>query len=185
MTKEEKRAAAALLYAAGSDGMYLFNYFVAWDARFQADTDVLTELANPELLVGKDKLYTLAIPRYPVPGVSLPGQVPLTLKKGEEKSVVVRTVESTKPRNIVLRIECSDTLAAGDLQIRMNGVTLAGGVRPSSAQIFPEKIWPSLPVREKTLEFVADPGLLRDTNELTIQASRPVTVEWVYLGVMH
>jgi hypothetical protein len=185
MTKEEKRAAAALLYAAGSDGMYLFNYFVAWDAGFHADTDVLAELANPELLIGKDKLYTIAIPRYPVPGVSLPGQVPIKLKKGDEKTVVVRTVEPVRPRSVILRIECADTLAAGDLQLKMNGVALARGVRPSTPQVFSENIWPSLPLREKTLEFIADPDLLRDANELTIQASRPVTVEWVYLGVKH
>jgi hypothetical protein len=38
---------------------------------------------------------------------------------------------------------------------------------------------------KKTLEFVADPALLKDVNVVTIQANRPVTVEWVYLGVRH
>jgi len=185
MTREEKRAAAALLHQAGSDGIYLFNYFVAWDAGFEADTEVLAELANPELLIGKDKLYTIAIPRYPVPGVSLPGQVPVKLRRGEEKSVIVRTFEPSRPRSIIVRIECSDSLIAGDLRVKMNGVLLSGGVRPSLPQIFPQKSWPSLPVEEKTLEFVADPSLLKDTNELAIQASRLVTVEWVYLGVRH
>ena len=185
MTREEKRAAATLLYEAGADGMYLFNYFVAWDAGFQADTDVLTELANPELLANKDKLYTIAIPRYPVPGVSLPGQVPIQLKQGEEQSVTVRTHEPVRPRTVVVRIECSDTIAAGDLQLKMNGIVLGKGVRPSDAQIYPEKIWPSLPVREKTLEFNADPALLHDTNQLMIQANRSVKVEWVYVGVKH
>ena len=185
MTREEKRAAAALLYAAGSDGMYLFNYFVAWDAGFEADTEVLKELANPELLAGKDKLYTIAIPRYPVPGVSLPGQVPLRLKKGEAKSVTVRTVESVRPRSMVVRIECADTLTTSDLSVQLNGTDLRRGIVPKIAQIFPEKIWPSLPVREKTLEFAADPSLLKDVNEVTIRANRAVTVEWVYVGVRH
>ena len=31
MTRGEKRATAALHYASGADGIYLFNYFVAWD----------------------------------------------------------------------------------------------------------------------------------------------------------
>ena len=185
MTREEKRAAAALLYKAGSDGMYLFNYFVAWDAGLQADLDVLSELADPALLAGKDKLYTIAIPRYPVPGVSLPGQVPFTLKRGESKSVIVRTVETKKPRSVVLRVECADTLGTTDLQLKLNGVALAKGVRPTTHQIFPEKIWPSLPVKEKTLEFVADPSLLKKTNSVVIQAGRPLTVEWVYVGVKH
>jgi hypothetical protein len=185
MTREEKRAAAALLYAAGSDGMYLFNYFVAWDAGFDADIDVLKELANPELLDGKDKLYTLAIPRYPVPGVSLPGQVPIRLSKGESEVVTVRTHETVRPISLVLRIECADTLAAGDLQVRFNGNALDRGVVPQSAQLFPQKIWPSLPVREKTLEFVVDLTLFKDSNEVTIQANRAMTVEWVYLGVKY
>jgi hypothetical protein len=185
MTRQEKRAAAALLYAAGSDGMYLFNYFVSWDAGFEADIDVFKELANPELLKGKDKLYTIAIPRYPVPGVSLPGQVPIRLKKGEAKSVIVHTVEPVRPRSIVLRIECADTIATTDLRVRFNGTDLGSGITPTNAQIFPEKSWPSLPVREKTLEFNADPALLKDVNEVTILANRPVTVEWVYLGVKH
>ena len=185
MTREEKRAAAALLYAAGSDGIYLFNYFVAWDAGFEVDTDVLAELANPELLIGKDKLYTLAIPRYPVPGVSLPGQVPIRLKKGQEKSVTVRTHEPVRPGSVVLRIECADTVITGDLRVWINGTYLPQGLTPSQPQVFPERIWPSLPVMKKTLEFVADPALLKDVNVVTIQANRPVTVEWVYLGVRH
>ena len=185
MTREEKRAAAALLYAAGSDGMYLFNYFVAWDAGFEADTEVLKELANPDLLAGEDKLYTIAIPRYPVRGVSLPGQVPLRLIKGDAKSVTVHTHEPVRPQSVVVRIECADTLTAADLRVRLNGTELRNGVIPEYAQIFPERIWPSLPAREKTLEFVADPVLLMDVNEVTIQANRAVTVEWVYVGVRH
>jgi hypothetical protein len=185
MTREEKRAAAALLYAAGSDGIYLFNYFVSWDAGLQADIDVLAELADPELLAGKDKLYTIAIPRYPVPGVSLPGQVPIRLTKGDQKSVFIKTVEPTRPKSVVLRIECADTLRVGDLEIQMNGAPLGQGLMPANAQIFPETIWPALPVREKTLEFRVDPALLQPSNRIVIQAHRGVTVEWVYLGVKH
>jgi hypothetical protein len=185
MTREEKRAAAALLYAAGSDGIYLFNYFVAWDTGFQVDTEVLAELASPELLRGQDKLYTIAIPRYPVPGVSLPGQVPIRFKKGDEKSVTIRTHEPLRPRSVVLRIECAETITTGDLRVWINGTYLRQGLTPSQPQIFPEKIWPSQPVRERTLEFEADPALLKDVNEVTIQANLPVTVEWVYLGVRH
>ena len=163
----------------------LFNYFVAWDAGFEADTEVLKELADPDLLTGKDKLYTIAIPRYPVPGVSPTGQVPLRLKKGDAKSVTVRTHEPVRPRTVVVRIECADTLTTADLSVRLNGTILQNGVIPKSAQIFPEKTWPSLPVREKTLEFTADPALLKDTNEVLIQANRAITVEWVYVGVKH
>ncbi|MFH0991455.1 MAG: right-handed parallel beta-helix repeat-containing protein [bacterium] len=185
MTREEKRAAAALLYKTGSDGIYLFNYFVAWDAGLEADTKALPELTHPDSLIGKDKLYTIAIPRYPVPGVSLPGQLPLQLKKGDEKKGMIRTHEPVRPKALVIRIECADTIAAGDLRLRLNGKELQNGVTPASEQIFAEKIWPSLPVREKTLEFTANPALLKEVNDLTIHANKGITVEWVYLGVRH
>jgi len=185
MTREEKRAAAALLYAAGSDGMYLFNYFVAWDAGLEADIEVLAELAEPDSLIDKDKVYTIAVPRYPVPGVSLPGQVPLNMKQGEERSVVVQTHEPKRPESVTIRIECADTVSAGDIQLRLNESGLQRGTTPDNPQIFPAKIWPSLPIREKTLEFVADPSLLKDLNVLKIRAKRPLTVEWVYVGVRH
>jgi uncharacterized lipoprotein YddW (UPF0748 family) len=185
MTREEQRAAATLLYRAGSDGMYLFNYFTAWDAGLDADTGVLREMADPDSLTGKDKLYTLAIPRYPVPNVSLTSPLPLKCAPGEEKSVTVRVHEPVQPKSVTVRIECSEDVKPEDLQLALNGRRLAGGRTPASAQIFPQKIWPALPIREKTLEFDVDPDILLDANPLTIRALRPLTIEWVYLAVKH
>lgn len=185
MTRQEKRAAAALLYAAGSDGIYLFNYFVAWDAGFEADTDILRELAHPDSLLGKDKLYTLAIPRYPVPNVSLQGQLPLVLAKGQEKSVTLKTHEPVRPRSGVLRVECAGELSPGDLVLRWNGSDLGRGVRPESPQVFQEEVWPSLPVRENMLEFAVDPASVKAENQIVIKSGKELRVEWVHLGVRH
>jgi hypothetical protein len=185
MTRQEKRAAAALLYAGGSDGIYLFNYFVAWDAGLDADTEVLRELAHPDSLVRKDKLYTLAIPRYPVPGVSLPGQLPLVLKGGEKNSVTLRTHEPVPPKRAVLRVECSGRIEPGDLRLEWNGSLLGAGTRPDSAQAFPEKIWPASPVRENMLAFPVDPASIRGENRLVIAGAKDLKVEWVHLGVWH
>jgi hypothetical protein len=33
------------------------------------------------------------------------------------------------------------------------------------------------------IEFVVDAALMKDRDEVTIQSAKPVTVEWVYLGV--
>ena len=185
MTREEKRAAAALLYAAGGDGLYLFNYFVAWDAGGEADIEVLAELARPEELAFRDKVYTLAVPRFPVPGVSLPGQVPLPIRAGGEAEVVVRTVESVKPTRVLLRIECDGELRPGDLSVRFNGSPSGGGIVPTEAQFFPQATWPEIPVRVKTLEFVIDPGFLRGDNRVVIVSRNDVTIRWVYLAVLH
>lgn len=185
MTREEKRAACARLYGSGADGIYLFNYFVAWDVGLQADLAVLPELANPDSLIGKNKLYTLAVPRYPIPGVSLPGVLPLVLRPGKEQSVRILTNESLVPRALVLRIEVDEDISPGDITVRFNGATPGGGTSPATPQVYPEKIWPGLPSMKKTLEFEIDPSLLRPENTLAIGAQRQLTVQWVYLGVIH
>jgi hypothetical protein len=183
MTREEKRAAAALLYSKGSDGMYLFNYFVAWDAGLEADTDVLRELACPDSLVGKDKLYTIAVPRYPIPGVSLPGQLPLRIESGMERSIHIQTHEPTMPRSVIVRLECAEDLSPDDLHLGFNSDTQSTGKIPLQPQIFPERVLGPLPLTGKTLEFSIDPAELKSQNVLTVKARRPVTLEWVYLAV--
>jgi hypothetical protein len=185
MTRPEKRAAAALLYAAGADGIYLFNQFTAWDAGLDMDTEVLAELADPGLLAGKDKLYTLAVPWFPVPGISLKSQLPLTLKKAELQTLYVRIHEPVKPDSAVLRIECSDIISPGDLRLAFNGSALREGVQPVSPQIFPEKIFRTIPNATKTLEFAIDPSRLKESNSISIHAMKPLRVDWLYLGVMH
>jgi len=185
MTRGEKRAAAALLYAAGADGMYLFNYFVAGDVGVDPDTEILSELSDPRLLEGKDKLYTLAAAWYPVPNISLPSQLPLPLRKAELKTVTMRIHEPVMPKSTVLRVECSDDVATGDLRVVLNGVALNQGVHPVSAQIFPETVARELPNIAKTLEFQVDPKILKESNSISIHAQVPLQVDWVYMGVRH
>ncbi len=183
MTREEKRAAAALLYGAGADGLYLFNYFVAWDAGFAADTEVLSELRDPALLDGKDKQYTLAVPRFPVPGVSLPGVLPLALVPDTEHTVILRTADRETPRAAMLRVECAATIGPGDITVRWNGVLLDHGARPARPQMFPQDIWPASPKVETMLEYAVDPGLLKGGNAITLSARRPLAVERLSLGL--
>jgi hypothetical protein len=185
MTREEKRAAAALLYAAGSDGIYLFNYFVAWDAGFQADTEVLRELAHPDSLVRKDKLYTLAIPRYPVPYVSLPSPLPLNVREGERGGVVLRVHEPVAPRTITLRIECAADVGPSDLRVAFNATDLAPGVRPTSALLYPQPVeYKPAPV-SRAVEFQVPPHILQDVNSVSILGGTSLTVHWIYLAVKH
>ena len=185
MTRAEKRATAALHYAAGSDGIYLFNYFVAWDAGLEADMEVLAELADPKVLETKDKLYTLAVPWFPIPGISMPSQLPLTLRKSQLETVTLKVHEPVRPKRTVLRVECSENVDPEDIRIRFNGTELAAGVRPGVAQIFPEKVFRQMPDVNKTVEFVVDPSLLREENRIGIHAQKEMKVEWIYVGVMH
>jgi hypothetical protein len=185
MTLGEKRAAAGLHYASGADGVYLFNYFVAWDGGIEPDVEVLNELIDPVVLERKDKMYTLAPAWFPIPGVSLPSQMPLPLRAAQLATVTLRLHESMAPRKAILRIECSEALAPEDMRVMFNGTDLAEGIRPTLPQIVPERSIKQLPDVTKTLEFVVDPALLRDANRIGIHAQKGVTVEYVYLGVMH
>jgi hypothetical protein len=185
MTREEMRASASLFYASGADGISLFNYFVRWDVGLAPDLEVLTDLVSADSLVGKDKLYTLAESRYPIPGVSLPGQVPLFLETGGEKGVRLKIHEPKRPSAAVLRIECRAGIAPADLRVMLNGTLLAEGAHPSSALVFPQRVPYALPPKGNILEFSVDPGALQGVNTLLLQAAVKCTVQWISLGLRH
>jgi len=185
MTREEKRAAAALLYAAGADGIYLFNYFVAWDMGLQADMDVLRDLSHPDSLSGKDKLYTVAIPRYPVPNVSLGSQLPLDVAPDKPCFVTVRTNEARRPRSVTLRIECERDVDPDDIHVMFNGVVLQIGGRPERSMLFPQPVEYKPAPTSRSVEFAVDPALVETENRLRVQSDREARVDWVYLAVRH
>jgi hypothetical protein len=185
MTRGEKRATAALHYARGADGIYLFNYFVAWDGGIDPDAEVLGELIDPSLLALKDKQYSLAPAWFPVPGVSLTSQLPLALRNAQLETVLLDVQETVTPRQLVLRIECKEDMDPDELKVMFNGRELPEGHRPASPQIFPEKVVRQLPDVKKTVEFAVDPAWLVATNRIGIHAQKEMTVEYVYLGVVH
>jgi hypothetical protein len=185
MTREEKRAAAALLYAGGTDGLYLFNYFVAWDMGQEADMEVLRDMSDPDSLTGKDKLYTMAIPRYPVPNVSLGSPLPLVLEPGETGAVVMRTHEPVRPRAATLRIEADAELDPAVMTVAVNGTTLPPGKRPEHPMSFPQTVEYPPPDVRHTVEFDVDPTLLSDACEFTFRTRAAVRIEWIYLAVRH
>ena len=183
MTRGEKRATAALHYANGADGIYLFNYFVAWDGGIEPDLEVLHELIDPSLLEGKDNLYSLAPAWFPVPGVSLTSQLPLALRKAQLETVELRVKESMPPRTLVLRIECKEDMELEDVVVFFNGIRLQDGHMPAVPQIFPEKVVRQLPDVKKSVEFSVEPSLLQGLNRIGIHAQKAMTVEYVYLGL--
>ena len=183
MTREEKRSTAALLYAAGADGIYLFNYFVMWDAGLDMDTGVLRELADPGLLSGTDKVYTLAATRHPIPLVTPPSSLPLIVPKMQTRTVTFNTAESQLPRSVTVRLEFKDDIAPEDIRIWFNVVEQGRGAHPEQALLFPQPVDYVPPPRTRTLEFAVDPHLLKSSNSLTISALREVQVEWIYVAV--
>jgi hypothetical protein len=187
MTREQTRAAAALYLNDGADGIYLFNYFISWDERpsLEPDLGVLRELTSADSLVAKDKLYSLAVPKYPVPNVSLPSPMPLELKPGVASQVVLRVHEPRRPSALVLRLEGRGEVRPGDLAVRFNGRPLRQGRHPDGPQIFARRIPHTLPSTGNLVEFDVSPDLLREKNVLSIKAQGGITLLGVDLGVKH
>jgi parallel beta-helix repeat protein len=184
MTREEMRAVSALFLKDGADGIYLFNYFIWWDDGLAPDLTVISELNSIEKLNRRDKLYTLSGAKYPVPNVSLPSQLPVLLKRGEQRSLYLRTDDSRVPAAVLLRIECESGLEPGDLAVTINGMPLPQGKNPVKPQMFPQKVPYAIPSAKDQLEFAVSPLTLRDRNAIRLSANKDILVEWVYLAVV-
>jgi hypothetical protein len=183
MMRQEKRAVAALHYGAGADGIYLFNYFVMADVGLEMDTEVLGDLSDPEVLSHKDKLYTVAATRHPIPLVTPSSPVPLVVPKMQTRTVTFSTAESQRARSVTLRLEFKEDVAPEDVRIWLNVVEQGKGVHPGAALMFPQQVDFVPPPGGRSLEFQVDPELLKNTNSLTISATREVQIEWIYVGV--
>jgi hypothetical protein len=185
MTVEEIRAASALFYAAGADGIYSFNYFCARAGGQEPEFSVFHDIGDPAALGRMDKVYTLSAAKYPVPRVSLPAPLPVRVRKGKPQTVTLGTREPVLPAGIRLRIECAGSTAEGSLDVAFNGVRLPRGVYPADRRIVPRNVLYMPPPVTHALEFDVDPQSLKDVNTLTLSSGADVSVEWIYLIVKH
>ena len=185
MTVEEIRAASAIFFGHGADGMYSFNYFCAREGGQEPAFSVFHDIADPSALSRMDKVYTLSAAKYPVPRVSLPAPLPLRIRKGRPATVTLDTREPVLPAGIRLRIECAWSTAEGSLDVTFNGVRLGRGVHPSSPLVVPRKVLYVPPPVSHALEFDVDPRSLRDVNRITLSTGADVSAEWIYLIVKH
>jgi hypothetical protein len=187
MTVEEIRAASALFYARGADGIYSFNYFCAREGGQEPAFSVFHDIDDPSALSRMDKVYTLSAAKYPVPHVSLPAPLPVRIRKGSPQTVTLGTKEPVLPAGIRLRVECASSVTEGSLEVAFNGVRLGQGVHPFSPLVVQRKVLYVPPPVTHSLEFVVDPRSLRDLNAITITLSSgaELSVEWIYLSVKH
>jgi hypothetical protein len=158
---------------------------VAWDVGLKADIDVLHELSSAETLAGTDKLYTLAIPRYPVPNVSLSSPLPLTLGAGQSATVALRTQEPIRPRMMRLRIEAAEDMSPEEIDVTFNGTALSSGRQSESPMIFPQPVEYSPAPVSRSVEFDVDPALLETVSTLRLTTQRAARIDWIYLAVWH
>ena len=171
----------------GADGVSLFNYFIPWDERprLEPDFGVLRELSSLDSLTNKEKLYTLAVPKFPVSNVSLPSQMPLRLQPGVETAVFMRVHEPVRPSSVVLCFESGAELKPEDLKVEFNGWEPGRGFHPAAPQVFPTRIPHPLPPTGRLVQFKIRPEWLHEANVITVRVERELTVQNVDLGVRH
>ena len=149
LDEEPMRAAASRYWAAGADGLYLFNYYSQsnpWRRR------VLGLLSDPRALAGADKRYELDCSPRP----ETPTQLWLSFRNAIPRAHLPLTLRPTAAGGAVLEVEVADDveaalaagtlkgavlglgfegLAAGDaVQVRFNGRPLAWEERRSPAE---------------------------------------------------
>ena len=136
---EMHRAWATNYWHQGADGIYTFN----WNAhnyvhrleptRFEYQLGLLREVDNPELLRGKNKIFTAdrnpGMQRH-FPHSWTHAVLPVTLETGKQTEDVPIMVgeDLTKPpvpKNIVLKINCENLSDEDKLEIELNGSRLS------------------------------------------------------------
>ena len=185
MTVEEIRAASALFYAGGADGIYSFNYFCAREGGQEPAFSVFHDIGDPAALRRMDKVYTLSAAKYPVPHVSLPPPLPVEIRNGMSRTLTLGTSEPVLPAGMRLLVECDRTTEEGSLEVAFNGAKLRSGRHPASPLVVPRKVLYVPPPATHMLEFDVDPRSLRDANSITLTPHTDVRVMWVYLIVNH
>ncbi len=185
MTVEEVRAASALFYAAGADGIYSFNYFCAREGGQEPAFSVFHDVADPAALGRMDKVYTLSAAKYPIPRVSLPAPLPLNIRKEEVRSIPLTASEPVRPVSVRLRVECAGDIREGVLGVLFNGRALPAGRRPESPFVSPRPVLYAPAPLTRILEFDVDPALVGERNTVTLSSTAEATVNWIYLIVHH
>jgi len=136
---EMHRAWATNYWYQGADGIYTFNWNAhsyvhrPEDTRFAYQLGLLREVDNPELLRGKNKIFTADrdVPtKRHYPHSWMNAVLPVSLETGKQTDDVPIMVgeDLTKPplpKNIVLKINCESLSDEDKLEIELNGSPLS------------------------------------------------------------
>lgn len=138
---EGVRALAANWYQAGADGIYTWNFGTPFEYKTGEDLintrqrsyACLTEIGNPQALVGKNKSFCVDGPVFdPYTFISSQPPLPVTVKQGEVQSIplvvgddVEATNQSGALAELKLTIELRGPVQEQALRFRLNGETLS------------------------------------------------------------
>ena len=114
---ESLRAVCTSLYDAGADGMYVFNFPCWMEYLGVRPYDWLHGLESVDTARGKPLLFSVPNQHHRIANVDLPGQLPVTLERGEQQILTLTIPTMALPAvRVALLIH-----ATGDVAILVNG----------------------------------------------------------------
>lgn len=178
MAEETARAAAAALFDNGAEGIYL-------SSTAAIPLTVFKELRSMEALANQSKLYAWGPGETTVNSSGLTALLPFTLLPGQPRAITLHTPEAKPPKAVFLRLEAREKLDPDRLYVELNDQSLE---LIASAQLvwpFAEEMKPPFRTADRVLTFSVSPSWLQSVNQFLIVAETQVTLDYVYLGVIH
>lgn len=195
-TAEAYRGAAAAHYAQGSDGIYLFNFYVTRgngldpsgrDWSHTEPVEVLREVGDPATLEGTDKLYLVDATydlfdfrfidaKEPLPAAMTPDAPLLATMIVAEKNAAAR--------KCTLRVVTAKPEPDAMIAVQINGRLQGPGRVAERPRLFDEPYdqWPPAPGCSR--DFAVDGAVLEfGANEIAVLSSVPITVTGIELAV--
>ena len=128
-TPEMMRAAVSNYLAKGADGVYA--WFLDWPLG-ATERNMLTEMANPDLMVEADKQYRLSRRTEPAAGLGYDTTLPLEIPEaetGRRYSIPVYIADdiegkADRIKSVTLRMRVGNTVTADRLSVWLNGESL-------------------------------------------------------------
>lgn len=193
---EAYRGAAAAHYAQGSDGIYLFNFYVTRgngldpsgrDWSHTEPVEALKEVGDPATLEGTDKLYCvdrvfdLFDFRYIDARETLPA--PATPDAPLLATMIVAEKNAAK-RTCVLRVVTDKPVPEAVMRVQVNGRGQGVAKAAERTRLFEEPYDQCPPELGCARDFAVDgAALVFGANQIAVLASVPVTVAGIELAV--
>ena len=129
-TPEMMRAAVSNYLAKGADGVYA--WFLDWPLR-AAERNMLTEMANPDLMVEANKQYHLSRRTEPAATLgydtTLPLEIPQATDPGRRYAIPIFIADdiegkADRIKSVTLRLRVGNTVTADTISVWLNGESL-------------------------------------------------------------
>jgi len=195
-TAEAYRGAAAAHYAQGSDGIYLFNFYVTRgngldptgrDWSHTEPVEVLKQVGDPATLDGTDKLYLVdtVSPLFDFRFVDARELLPAALTPDAPLLATMIVAEkNAAARTCTLRVVTAKPEPAALIMVQVNGRLQGPAQMATTPRLFEEPYDQDAPEVVRCRDFpVRGADLQFGANEIAVLSSVPVTITAIELAV--